>query len=710
MLLAALALSAWPRQAEAGATGDARDLAMEAKRLMDGGDLPASLSAFRSAREAFESSAPPDVELAGFLGLHLYNLGVRLNNAGDPDGALACFVEALRVGRVVGGRLRDQGFRTTLADATLKVASFLVASGRPDPAVEACQLVSEGPSGDVRGLMGLGAAHLARGDYAGALAAYNRAAVVQPDAPEVAAGRGRAALLMASRAEEGEAQALLEKGAGWLRRARELDPTSAQRGRELADALVRLGAAAARAGDIAQGAAAGAEADEEYRRAVAIEPTSPWPRLDLANRLLRVRRYEEAASQFERAATGLDDLIAASPADANAASWRTARELSRENRAVALFNLAVDAINRADFSRVESFLSVACATGPSWDARCRELREAARVREETFRQAIGAHEAALKEDPHRAVDLLALGDLYAGVGDYDRALERYRRVERLGAPIPDLADRIAAVIDPGVLTERRKNVDLVGARVEVRHFAPTLDPSFETALKAAWLRVTSAMGESALSGELAVTVYPNRRAFRQGAGYRVGAMVKGYYTAGHISVFSAPSYSALEWVAVLTHELGHHAVEKISGGRAPWWLSEGTARYVEGDSAVVDRARLRVRLEAGLLGPIARLDETFERYWNDPVAILDARDEALLAVEEMIRRGGGSVLRDTLARIADPAAEPGAVLRRVVGADLAEIDSGWRASLLGKSPLRPKAPPAGRPLPEGPGPSSRSRT
>src|SRR5262249_56610341 len=107
--------------------------------------------------------------------------------------------------------------------------------------------------------------------------------------------------------------------------------------------------------------------------------------------------------------------------------------------------------------------------------------------------------------------------------------------------------------------------------------------------------------------------------------------------------FETSSQTVVEWVSVLTHELTHHAVETLSRGRSPRWLSEGVARYVEGETAVVDRPRLRRRLAGPGLPPLADLDAVMERSWNDEEAYLDMRDEALLAVEEVSPRRSGAL-------------------------------------------------------------------
>ena len=99
----------------------------------------------------------------------------------------------------------------------------------------------------------------------------------------------------------------------------------------------------------------------------------------------------------------------------------------------------------------------------------------------------------------------------------------------------------------------------------------------------------------------------------------------------------------------------------------------------------MDRVRLRTRLDAGALQPLSRLDAQMQRGWNDPEISRDARDQALLAVEQMTKRKGSAALAEVLAALAagssTDAADLDAALRAVLGADLAVINAQWQAAL-----------------------------
>ena len=688
ILTASLGVLAAAEAAVAGAS--ARDLALEGKRQLEAGQIYPAMERFRASRQALEKAgAGVDAELAAFLGLHLYNLGVRFNNDGDPQRALTCFTEALRVEQL-SPRALDSTVREQLHAAAVEVGDYLVSTGKPQPALETFLLLARAPGSGASVWLGLGAARLAMGQVPEAAQAYEKAGALQPDSAEAAAGLGRVALRLATvqdaEATPEEMADRQETAVDHLRRARELQPRAAARERELAAGLLIWSKALARSGQAASAGASSREALEAYRRAVALEPQSPWPRIDLATQLFKARSYEDALAQYAEVEGALKSLLSTQPRDRDAPAWNGALSSARENMAAASYNLAVDSLNRAQFAAAEQHLRRSCGAGPKWEGICRAFREAAHSRGKAFVQAVATHEATLATEPSRAAELLALGDLYADVEDYSRAAVYYERLRSSGAGVARLEDRIAAVRDPGSPKPMSKTVQVPGGSVDLTYYRAEAAPDLETAVKAAWLRVTTALGSDGLRGQLAITVYPNKRAFRQGAGYRVGSLVKGNYTGGRISVYETPSHTLVEWVSVLTHEMTHHVVERISGGGYPGWFSEGLARYVEGDHMILDRDRVKARLAGSGMPALAGLDDRMDQLWNDSELYLDGRDAGLLAVAEMAHRRGLGGLKQVLQALA---AHPGSrdafdsALRKVLGMDLAAIDRTWRAALLG---------------------------
>jgi len=670
----------------------ARDLAQTGREHLAEDHPIQALDAFRLAREAVDRSEIIDRQLVDFLALSLYNLGVRFNNSGDVDRAVESFLQASLLSRRVP-QLRDPEFRKQLVEATLKVADYLVASGRPERAVAASTALGTLAGGDVRPLLAAGAARMALGDTAGAGEMYQKAAEHSPKSAEAAAGMGRVARAAAERpaprdggGEEEDARVLRarEEAVHWLGKARDLETMSAQRESELAGALMAHAAALARSGRARDASLRLRDAEVSYRRAVTLDPTAPWRRIDLAMYLFERRRYDEASDHLAQAETILSALVAERPSDRNAGVWRQAIASCKGNIAAADYNLAVDALNRADFAAAGPLIEGACRGGPAWEQACASLKALGAARKETFERTVGAHRQALAADPDRAVDLLALGDLYAGLGSWDEALIYYERLRGISADVDNLSDRIAAVTRPEALIERSRSIPVPGGEIDLVHYDPSVEMDLVEAIEASWLRVTTALGANALTGALGIIVYPNQRAFRENAGYRVGALVKGNYGLGQISVYRKPSHTVLEWISVFTHEMTHHGVERLASGNAPRWFSEGVARFVQGDSAAVDRERLARRLEVAPLPPLAQLDDLMERSWNDPEVYLDALDASLLAVEEMAGKGGLSRIRlllTALGREAHDRAEFSRVVEHVLGRSLDAIDAAWRARI-----------------------------
>ncbi len=687
-LLALCAGCALAMAIAAGAVPAPRDQVVAGKRLLDEGRLAEALDSLRAARAGMESDPVVDRELADYLGLQLYNLGVRLNNENRAVEALDAFTQILLLQRHSRG-LRDAAFERRVHDASLSLARHAAASGNEQGAARLFRLLVDLDSLDARARCGLAGALLAAGDAEAADKEARQALAHDPSSVEAAALLGRAAMKRArSQGPEARDAAArqLEGAVEWFRRAAEPEPVDPARLRELGSALSGWSHFLLRAGDLAAAGAARVEAEETLRRAASLEPAAPWGWIDLAALMSEQGRYQEAEPIWARSEAALAGLLRNSPQDQAAPAWRAALASCHENRAVASYNLAVDALNSARFDQIAPFLDKACAAGPQWAETCARFRETARSRENAFRTGVSDHERALRTDPDRASDLLALGQIYEQVGSFDRALGYYTKLASLGTKGPEMADRIVSVSRKPARDPIERPLELGRARALLRSMTgEERIQDLESGVKAAAMRVSGVLGEDALQGGLTITVYPNRRSFREQAGYRVGSDVTGYYSPGEIRTFDVPSRTALDWVSVMTHELAHHAVERVSGGMAPRWLSEGVARFIEGDTGIVDRVRLRTRLDAGALQPLSKLDAQMQRGWNDPEISRDARDQALLAVEQMTRRKGGAALRELLAALAAgagaDASDLDVALRSVLGADLAVINAQWQAAL-----------------------------
>ncbi len=123
---------------------------------------------------------------------------------------------------------------------------------------------------------------------------------------------------------------------------------------------------------------------------------------------------------------------------------------------------------------------------------------------------------------------------------------------------------------------------------------------------------------------------------------------------------------------LVLHEYAHAAIHELSRGRAPRWLQEGLAQYLEG-----------VRADPLLRGPggltLAGLEALIGD--PDPTRARVGYDIALWVTEDLLSRGGVVTLRTVLVRLGhgDTIA---AAMTKVYGMRLAELESQWR-NLLG---------------------------
>jgi tetratricopeptide (TPR) repeat protein len=122
---------------------------------------------------------------------------------------------------------------------------------------------------------------------------------------------------------------------------------------------------------------------------------------------------------------------------------------------------------------------------------------------------------------------------------------------------------------------------------------------------------------------------------------------------------------------VLKHELTHSFVGQKSHGRAPTWLQEGVAQFMEGRRSGSAAAAL---VEAASMAQPPRL-EMFEGSWmnlsGDQAAFAYAY--ALAAVESIVQSGGMSDISRLLDRITSASSMNGA-LREALHCDYADLD------------------------------------
>jgi len=143
------------------------------------------------------------------------------------------------------------------------------------------------------------------------------------------------------------------------------------------------------------------------------------------------------------------------------------------------------------------------------------------------------------------------------------------------------------------------------------------------------------------------------------------------------------------WRDALAHEFIHYLLVRLSAGRAPVWLQEGTARY--GDTLWRSEKSLWMgRVEEGLLAgalreegliPFAGMTDALVRLPSMKKVRL-AFAQCALAVEYLLGEWGMEGLRGLLESLAEersPHRER--AMKNVLGVDLAAFEKGWRAHL-----------------------------
>jgi tetratricopeptide (TPR) repeat protein len=130
---------------------------------------------------------------------------------------------------------------------------------------------------------------------------------------------------------------------------------------------------------------------------------------------------------------------------------------------------------------------------------------------------------------------------------------------------------------------------------------------------------------------------------------------------------------ARELERLVVHEYAHAAIHEMSRGRAPRWLHEGLAQFLEGTAS---DPMLQVPGGLTLAGVEALAGE------SDPLRARAGYDIALWIVRDLLDRGGIEALRELLSRLGagESVAE---AIPRVYGLRLAELESQWRRVLGG---------------------------
>jgi tetratricopeptide (TPR) repeat protein len=127
-----------------------------------------------------------------------------------------------------------------------------------------------------------------------------------------------------------------------------------------------------------------------------------------------------------------------------------------------------------------------------------------------------------------------------------------------------------------------------------------------------------------------------------------------------------------ELARVLKHELAHSFITQLSGGRAPGWLQEGIAQFLEPKSLGGDGRQLSVLFKTQRNIPINVLEGSFQRLAGAQVYVAYA--ESLAAVSYINDSYGLSDIQRILERIAQGNSTE-AALRATIHSDYGQFES-----------------------------------
>ena len=207
--------------------------------------------------------------------------------------------------------------------------------------------------------------------------------------------------------------------------------------------------------------------------------------------------------------------------------------------------------------------------------------------------------------------------------------------------------------------------------------------------------LTALIGEPP-PGRTAVELYPDTKTFIAASSF----MVEDVYTTGVVAlskwsrllVTSPRSHgTGYGWRDTITHEYIHLLVSHATSDRAPVWLQEGIARYLETRWVDgTDRFEHGPRAEGLLAEALARDAFIPFKSMNPSLAKLPSREAAALAYAQLaslvsfaFERGGDDVLVDTLADVRS-GTEAGLALAQASGfADFPGLEAAWKTHLRG---------------------------
>jgi tetratricopeptide (TPR) repeat protein len=268
------------------------------------------------------------------------------------------------------------------------------------------------------------------------------------------------------------------------------------------------------------------------------------------------------------------------------------------------------------------------------------------LRQSQFTEAIDTLESAKRIAPNSADVFKLEGWAYYGANKLDQAVAAWQITQKL-RPDPDVAEALAKA-------ERDKSEEESYREGETAHFAlkysgaatPGLAEEILRALEADFSDIESQLNYTPPE-QIGVILYTNQ-AFAditRAPGW-VGALNDGRL---RIPVQGLSSMTP-ELARVLKHELTHSFVGQKTHQRAPTWLQEGVAQYMEGQRSGQYASALLAMADQNQVPALANMEGSWLNFSGDSAALAYAW--SLATVESIIASGGSGDISRLLDAVA----------------------------------------------------------
>jgi tetratricopeptide (TPR) repeat protein len=265
----------------------------------------------------------------------------------------------------------------------------------------------------------------------------------------------------------------------------------------------------------------------------------------------------------------------------------------------------------------------------------------------------------------------SIGEIFYGLHRLEDAVVAWSEAARVGGQDPALLRRLARSRDELAAAHGQR-------AFSSENFALFADPAIpESVLRRAAddleaaHRSQAAFFRTPLATRQVVVLYAGRAFFALAS---VPDWVSGVYD-GKIRIALRESVDPEPLSAVLAHELAHALIRQASSDRAPGWLHEGLAQWLEGRRISRDEARAEVRNRGA--GSLEELESRFPRAM-DRAQARALYAQSLSLVEYVVAQRGEGALACIVARLreGDTLAD---ALRSEAALSPGDLFAGWRA-------------------------------